>query len=131
MILQTCSGKTAAAASAVSRPGVLGQDGKVERALDLQAQNRRFQGSGGISQENRSSGFLPAFRDTHAGAVYLSRFANGRLAPMHLLEGLPSGLVVKNPLSQQVVAVKESVTAGFVRDDRFYTRQEAAQATLA
>jgi hypothetical protein len=81
-----------------------------------------------VSQENRAYGFLPAFRDARTGVVYLSRFADGRLAPLHLLDGLPAAVVLTDPLSGQVVALKDSVTAGFVRTGRFYTRAQAAQA---
>jgi hypothetical protein len=63
--------------------------------------------------------------------VYLSRFADGRLAPMHLLDGLPPEVVLSDPVSRQVVALKDSVTAGFVREGRFYSRQEAVQVVFS
>lgn len=129
MVMPKNPGKTSVTISMELRRTALNQDGEVRSPHTLQEQNRRFQGSGGVSRENRSYGFLPAFFDTHTGAVYLSRFANGRLAPMHLLEGLPSRLVARHAVSQQVIATKESIIAGFVRDGRFYTRQEAVQAT--
>lgn len=94
----------------------------------LVEQNRRFRGSGGISQENRAGGFLPAFADTRTGATYPSRFADGRPAPVHLLDGLPTELVVARSSSGRVEAVKASVVAGFVRAGRFYTREQAAEA---
>lgn len=89
---------------------------------------RRFRGTGGISQENRCCDFLPAFLDSHTGIVYLSRFADGRIAPMHLLDGLPAELVVRRSATGRVMAVRSSLTAGFVRAGRFYTRTQAAQA---
>jgi hypothetical protein len=92
----------------------------------IKEQNRYFKGTGGISQENGSSGFLPAFSDTRTGHVYLSRFADGRLAPMHLLDGLPSELVLSRNATGRVTAVKECVQAGFVKQGRFYTREQAA-----
>jgi hypothetical protein len=46
---------------------------------------------------------------------------------MHLLEGLPDTLLLARAPSGRVTAVKDSVVAGFVRDGRFYTRDEAAQ----
>ena len=94
----------------------------------LKQQNKCFKGTGGRSQENRSSGFLPAFSDTSTGAVYLSRFADGRLAPMHMLDGLPAEVVVDRSTSGRVKAVKKTVVAGFVRNDQFYTREQAAAA---
>jgi len=94
----------------------------------LTQQNRIFQGSGGVSGENRSSGFCPAFLDTETGVIYLSCFANGRQAPMHLLDGLPDEVVVARRESGGVSAVKPTVVAGFLRRSRFFTREQAARA---
>jgi hypothetical protein len=94
----------------------------------LRLQTLAFRGRGGISQENRSQGFLPAFLDTDTGAVYLARFADGRQAPMHVLDGLPDELVLSRRESGAVAAVKASVVAGFLYHDRFFTREQATQA---
>jgi hypothetical protein len=94
----------------------------------LRQQNQRFKGSGGISRENRGGGFLPAFSDTRTGAVYLSRFRDGRPAPMHLLDGLPGELIAARTDSGRVTAVRDGVLAGFVRQGQFYTREQAASA---
>ena len=96
----------------------------------LERENRIYAGTGGISQENRSKGFIPAFYDAETGAVELSRFANGSLAPVHLIEGLPDAWVVERDLKGMIRAIKRSVIAGFVRGEFFYTRQQAAQAVL-
>ncbi|MFO1430046.1 MAG: hypothetical protein U1F76_07905 [Candidatus Competibacteraceae bacterium] len=47
----------------------------------LHQQNLAFQGTGGVSMNNRSQGFLPAFLDTATGIIYLACFADGRPAP--------------------------------------------------
>ena len=94
----------------------------------LREDYQRFQATGGTSQENRAFGFLPAFRDGRTGLVYLSRFSDGRLAPMHLLDGLPPELVVQRTSSGRVTAVCSTVTAGFVKAGQFYTRAQAATA---
>lgn len=94
----------------------------------LAAQNHRFRGTGGVSRENRSHGFAPAFRDARTGALYPSRFANGTPAPMHVLDGLPDCVVVRRNPSGQVVQVEHSMVAGFIRDGRFYTREDASRA---
>lgn len=96
----------------------------------LESENRIYAGTGGISQENRCKGFIPAFYDEETGVVELSRFANGSLAPVHLIEGLPDTWVVERDLNGMIQAIKQSVIAGFVRGDFFYTRQQAAQAVL-
>ncbi len=102
--------------------------GRAARLLSLthlRRQNRRYRGSGGVSAENRGAGFRPAFLDSRTGLVYLSRFPDGSPAPVHLLDGLPSELVVRRTAAGRVAAVGDSVVAGFVRDGRFLTRNEA------
>jgi hypothetical protein len=93
----------------------------------LQRQQRRYHGTAGISQLNQGYGFRPAFMDTETGIVYGSCYADGRPAPMHLLEGLPDTLLLARAPGGRVTTVKDSVVAGFVRDGRFYTREKAAQ----
>lgn len=100
------------------------------RALTQQSLEREtevFRGSGGISQENAGFGFRPAFLDTRTRTIHLSRFADGSLAPMHLIQGLPDDLVLERDLLGRVLMVKSCVVSGFVRDGRFYTRDEAAR----
>lgn len=97
----------------------------------LEVENRAYHGSGGTSQENGCFCFYPAFFDVDTGAVYLSRFADGRVAPMHLLDGLPQEVVTQRTAEGKVKAVKSSVAAGFVRSGRFYTREQAANAIAA
>ena len=92
----------------------------------LRQQNRIFRGTGGVSAENRAQGFAPAFLDTQTGEVYRACFADGRPAPMHLLEGLPPALVVERDAGGRATALRSSVMAGFVRGTRFFTREQAA-----
>jgi hypothetical protein len=92
----------------------------------LQLENVVYQGSGGVSAENRCFGFRPAFRSTETGDVYPSRFADGRLAPIHLLDGLPDELVVARSATGKVISVKDSVESGFILNGCFYDRDQAA-----
>jgi hypothetical protein len=69
-----------------------------------------------------------AFCDRETGRTELSRFACGSPAPCHLIDGLPEDWVVARDAAGNAVAIKGSVVAGFVRDGRFYTREEAARA---
>lgn len=94
----------------------------------LQTENQVFRGTGGRSEENRSVGFRPAFMDTQSNRVYPSRFADGRPAPFHLLDGLPDEVVMARDVSGRVAAIKSSVVSGFLRMGRFFTREEAAAA---
>jgi hypothetical protein len=91
-------------------------------------ENQRFKGTDSISQENGCYGFIPAFLDSVPGTAYLYRFADGRMAPIHLLAGLPDELVSQRSTAGRVTAVKNSVMAGLVRCGRFYTRDQAARA---
>lgn len=92
----------------------------------LQRENRRYRGTGGRSEENAGAGFRPAFRDAETGIVYPSRFGDGRPAPCHLLDGLPDGIVLDRDACGRAQRVKPSLVSGFVRGQRFYTREEAA-----
>ena len=91
----------------------------------LELENIRYHGTGGVSQ-NRSYGFRPAFMDTRTRAVYLSRFTDGRLAPFHILDGLPDKLVLSRNPGGRGAIVKAFVVSGFIRDAVFYGRDEAA-----
>ena len=66
--------------------------------------------------------------DLETAAVYLARFADGRPAPFHLIDGLPDELVVSRDPAGRVAEIRPSVISGFEQDGRFYTRDEAAQA---
>jgi hypothetical protein len=92
--------------------------------LALEAAN--YRGTRGVSENNRNTGFQPAFADRETGRVHLSRFADGRLAPCHLLDGLPAEVVLAHSERGRVTCVKGSVVSGFVHDERFYTRDENA-----
>lgn len=97
----------------------------------LERETEAFRGSGGISQENRGLGFRPAFLDQRTRAVYPSLFADGRPAPFHLIDGLPHEAIEGWDGSGRPKIAKASVIAGFVRDGRFYTREEAAACASA
>lgn len=93
----------------------------------LRRENVEFQGTGGRSQENRALGFRPAFLDVDTSTVYPSRFADGRPAPFHLLDGLPAEVVLARSASGRVASVKSSIVSGFTLEGEFYTREAAAR----
>jgi hypothetical protein len=97
----------------------------------LRLENEHYHNTAGVSSGNRQVGFLPAFCDLETGRTELSRFARGGLAPLHLLNGLPKEWIRKRDACGNVLAVKASVIAGFLRDGCFYTRDEAARAAIA
>jgi len=103
----------------------------VKRAMteqELQQENAAFDGTAGVSCANRDLRFLPAFMDLDTQRIYPSRFADGRLAPFHLLDGLPDEVIVDRAMSGRAVSAKASLIAGFVRAGFFYTRAAACSA---
>lgn len=93
----------------------------------IRRENLAFAGTGGVSPENRCRRFEPAFRDEDTGRVELSRYADGAPAPMHLIDGLPAEWICCRDPRGRPAALKSSIVAGFVRDGRFYTREQAAE----
>lgn len=96
----------------------------------LARENTRFAGTGGVSEGNRSLGFRPGFRDSRTGRVYASRFADGRPAPFHLLDGLPPHLISRYTESGRAIEAVGALESGFLADDRFLTREQAARALM-
>ena len=94
----------------------------------LRQENALHGGTGGCSQRNAGLGFRPAFFDFATHAIHLSRFANGRPAPFHLLEGLPDEAVAIRSAAGRVIAAKPTIVSGFERNGYFYTRSAAARA---
>jgi hypothetical protein len=94
----------------------------------LKQENALYAGTGGRSQGNSRLGFHPAFLDTATCSIYLSRFADGRPAPFHLLDGLPDEVVMARSSAGRVTAAKATLVSGFERNGFFYTRSAAARA---
>lgn len=92
----------------------------------LVKENIQFAGTGGVSEGNAQSRFVPAFQDADTGQVEISCFRDGRQAPCHLVEGLPEDWVTQRDAEGRAVKIKNTVISGFVRLGRFFTRQEAA-----
>ncbi len=93
----------------------------------LRDENEAFAGTGGVSENNCRSRFLPAFQDGLTGRVELARTESGSCAAMHLLCCLPDEWVTERDAEDRIVALRDSIVAGFVRDGVFYTRDEAAR----
>ena len=97
----------------------------------LRYENEKYHATAGVSSGNADRGFLPAFQDTVTGRCYLSRFADGKLAPIHLLEGLPESLILQRDHEGRVLAAVPTLTSGFFLGGEFYTREEAANTAAA
>lgn len=96
-------------------------------AETLHLDNQRFRHTGGVSHNSSKAGFQSAFLDQATGNVYLSRDINGNPASVHLLSGLPDELVTQRDLCGRPKAIKNTVIAGFVHAENFYTRDQVAQ----
>lgn len=94
----------------------------------LKTQNTLFGSTTGVSHNNRQEGFVPAYFDRTSGQAVISRFADGRPAPVHVLDGLPEEWIAQKDAAGHVTKVRAGVIAGFLRNDRFYTREEAVKA---
>ena len=97
--------------------------------LSLHDENRLYANTRGISGNNGSLGFRPGYLNRLSGEWVLSRFSDGKLAPIHVLDGLPESWVDARDANGRVVAARAEVVTGFIRDSRFYTRDEAIRAT--
>lgn len=94
----------------------------------LRQQNQKFADTEGVSSNNRNHGFVPAFRDRDTGHIELARFADGRLAPMHVISGLPVEWAVETDPAGAILVLKSSIEAGFCKAGEFFTRAEAIKA---
>ncbi|HHM05666.1 MAG TPA: hypothetical protein ENJ19_07980 [Gammaproteobacteria bacterium] len=95
--------------------------------IELKRQSNAYRGTGGVSEENRSFGFRPAFFDRNAGRLFLSCFLDGTPAPMHIFDGLPDALIAERDAEGFPIKLYASVIAGFERDGHFFTREQTAQ----
>jgi len=96
-------------------------------AKALRREAQRFRGTGAISAENGGLGFRPAFFDAQTSQAYLSRFADGRPAPCHMLDGLPDEIVLSRNATGGVSSLRPTVISGFLFEGRFYSREDAAR----
>ena len=93
-------------------------------------ENRMYQGTPAISKNNRDSGFKPAFKDVDTGQVYLSCFVDGKLAPIHLLDGLPEDLILERNRYGQATRVKARIVSGFEKCGKFFMRSETKRMSM-
>ncbi len=107
-------------------PVVVSRQGPLS-AFELRLENQAYRNSGGVSCNNRDSGFRPAYRNIRTGQTVLSRFANGDPAPVHVLDGVPNEWVVARDRQGGVSRLLPTVVSGFLRNGHFYTREAAAR----
>ncbi len=69
-------------------------------------------------------GFLPAFQDPFSGETHLSTYADGRIAAVHLLDGVPAHWVDEWDEQGRPISLQDGIVAGFMRHHRFCTYRE-------
>jgi len=112
----------------VGRPlAVVNRQGRTLSQFELRLENLLYSGTGGVSQNNRESGFRPAYRNIRTGQIVVSQFSDGRPAPVHLLDGVPKDWVVARDDRGHVCRVLATIVSGFLHRGRFYTREDAAR----
>lgn len=92
----------------------------------LRRENDDFQGTPGVSENNRHARFQPAFQDLSTGHVEVSRLKTGEPAAVHIISFLPMDWAEIMDGDGHILALKPDVVSGFVRDGVFYTREELA-----
>ncbi len=93
----------------------------------ITAESRPYDGTCGESAVACQHSFVPAFQNSADGRVELARMPNGKPAPMHLISCLPRAWATRCDAHGNVLALIDTVIAGFVKGGRFYTREEAAR----
>ena len=69
-------------------------------------------------------GFLPAYQDPLTGETHLSVYEDGRVAVVHLLDGVPAHWVEERDERNRPIALKDGIVAGFVRNGEFFTHTD-------
>ena len=95
----------------------------------LKQQTLHYTGTGGTSVKAGCAGFAPAFLDQDTNIIYRACFGSGAPAPMHILDGLPEEVILVRDVCGRVIAAKQSLVAGFIKEGVFYTREQAACVT--
>ncbi len=94
--------------------------------VDVTFESVSYVGTCGESKTAQQARFVPAFRCEKDGRVEVARLASGKPAAMHLIVGLPPEWAAQCDDEGRVCELKSGITAGFLREGRFYTRAEAA-----
>jgi hypothetical protein len=97
--------------------------------LTLRNENRIYARTAGVSQRNRAADWHPGYLNRRTGETARSRYADGRPAPVHVLDGLPEAWVRERDAMGRVIAAHAEIVSGFIRNGQFYTREQAARAT--
>ncbi len=96
--------------------------------LSLRDEKVLFERTRALGLHNERRGFVPGFRHNASGDLAIARFADGSAAPLHVLDGLPEDWIAVRDARGHVTHTCAGLVSGFIREGRFYTRDEAARA---
>ncbi len=68
-----------------------------------------------------TAGFLPAFQHQDTGEVRLCLLDDGRIAPLHVLDSLPSAWVACRDADGRPSALIGQINAGYLRGSEFWS----------
>jgi hypothetical protein len=86
-------------------------------------ENLEYRGTRGISQNNKTTGFSPAFREEKTGRIEIARLSNGHPAPAHIISWLPVDWALTRDEHGAIMELIPDIVSGFVRQGLFYTRK--------
>lgn len=88
---------------------------------DVLEQRRLYSEMPGVNFASLCYGYTPAFRDEETGETHLSLNDDGSVAVIHVIDNLPFEWIEEWDPQGHAVALKGSVTPGFLRGESFYT----------
>jgi hypothetical protein len=97
--------------------------------LSIRDENALFEHTRGVSANNHTLGYVPGYLNRLTGEQSRSRYADGSPAPIHLLDGLPEEWIETRDAQGRALRTCAGIVAGFIRDGRFYTREEAVRSS--
>lgn len=92
--------------------------------IALEKQQKTYQKISGTNISDLCVGFIPAFRDLSTNETHLSITPEGRVSPIHLIDGLPLDWVTEWDLEGYPKSLKSGIIAGFFRGENFFTLEE-------
>lgn len=87
-----------------------------------------FDGARPDPDEAARLGFTPAYLDASTLEIYPARDATGRHTKLHCLEGLPPDVVWSRSERGEVLVVKPTLLAGYVRQGFYFSRSATLRA---
>lgn len=70
---------------------------------------------------------MPAFLNTENDTVRISRYQNGKPAPIHISTFLPQSWLIDKRVGSRVPRIKDAVIPGFIIYGKFYSRSQALE----